>query len=399
MDTENDIAVKYRALAEGLDEAMRRRWAATEARALGRGGATRVSHATGISLPTIRKGLRELKKGIRLSPDHVRRRGGGRRPLAKQDATLVRDLRGLVSPVTRGSPTSPLRWTSKSTRHMAEALRGQGHDVSPRTVAGLLHDMGYSLQANRKTAEGTQHPDRDAQFGHIAAEVERFQARGQPVISVDTKKKELVGHFKQKGQEWERKGRPTRVLVHDFIDEGEGKAIPYGVYDVSGNTGWVSVGVDHDTSAFAVATIRAWWQRMGRRSYPQAKELLVTADAGGSNGVRARLWKAELQRLANDTGLSITVCHFPPGTSKWNKIEHRMFCHITENWRGRPLISHEVVVNLIAATTTRQGLRVSAGLDKRTYPIGTKITDMQMAALNIERADFHGDWSYTLHPN
>jgi transposase len=399
MDLEAIIAEKYRALGEELSEATRRKWAATEAKALGRGGATRVSRATGISLPTIRKGLRELKQGTRLAPGHTRRRGGGRKPLSKQDASLLRDLRKLVSPATRGSPTSALRWTSKSTSHLAEALGQQGHAISARTVAHLLHELGYSLQANRKTEEGKQHPDRDAQFGHIAAEVERFQAKGQPVISVDAKKKELVGPFRQGGREWERKGHPRRVLVHDFIDDGEGKAIPYGVYDMSDNTGWVSVGLDHDTPAFAVATIRHWWQRMGRHRYPRARELLVTADAGGSNSARARLWKAELQRLANDTGLSITVCHFPPGTSKWNKIEHRMFCHITENWRGRPLVSHEVVVNLIAATTTRQGLHVGSELDKRPYPLGIKVTDDQMAALNLQRADFHGEWNYTIHPN
>ena len=292
------------------------------------------------------------------------------------------DLRRMISPATRGSPTSPLRWMSKSTQHLAQALRNQGHNISPRTVAKLLQGMGYSLQANKKAEEGTQHPDRDAQFRHISAEVERFQAQHQPVISVDTKKKELVGPFKQGGKEWERKGGARRVLVHDFVDDGQGKAIPYGVYDVSDDVGWVSVGVDHDTPTFAVATIRAWWQRMGYRSYPQAKKILVMADAGGSNSARARLWKTELQRFANDTGLAITVCHFPPGTSKWNKIEHRMFCHITENWRGRPLVNHEVVVSLIAATTTRQGFRIRAELDTHTYPLGTKVTAAQMAVLH-----------------
>lgn len=399
MGEEDVIAVKYRALEKGLNESMRRRWAATEAKALGRGGATRVSRATGISLPTIRKGLRELEKGTELSPEHVRRRGAGRKPLSARDAGLMKALRRLVSPVTRGNPTSPLCWTSKSTHHLAESLRSQGHNVSPRTVAKLLHGMGYSLQANRKLEEGKQHRDRDAQFAHIASEVERFQSRGQPVISVDTKKKELVGPFKQGGREWEKKGQARRVLVHDFIDDGEGKAIPYGVYDVSSDVGWVSVGVDHDTPTFAVATIRAWWQRMGCLSYPQAKELLVTADAGGSNSARSRLWKAELQRLANAAGLSITVCHFPPGTSKWNKIEHRMFCHITENWRGTPLVSHEVVVNLIAATTTQKGFRIRAELDKHTYPLGTKVTAEEMAALRIAHGDFHGEWNYTIHPN
>lgn len=399
MDEEDIIAEKYRALEDGLNESVRRRWAATEAKALGRGGATRVSRATGISLPTIRKGLRELEKGIKLSVEHVRRRGAGRKPLSTRDASLMKALRMLVSPATRGSPTSPLRWTNKSTHHLAEVLRSQGHNVSPRTVAKLLHGMGYSLQANRKLEEGKQHRDRDAQFRHIASEVERFQSRGQPVISVDTKKKELVGPFRQGGREWERKRHTKRVLVHDFVDDGEGKAIPYGVYDVSDDVGWVSVGVDHDTPAFAVATIRAWWQRMGCLSHPQAKELLVTADAGGSNSARSRLWKTELQRLANDTGLSITVCHLPPGTSKWNKIEHRMFCHIAENWRGTPLVSHEVVVNLIAATKTRKGFRIRAELDKHTYPLGTKATAEEMAALRIVRDNFHGEWNYTIHPN
>jgi len=399
MNLEDIIAEKYGALGDNLDEGVRRRWAATEARALGRGGATRVSRATGISLPTIRKGLRELEQGTRLLPGRVRRSGGGRKPLSQLDATVARDLNRLVSPATRGSPTSPLCWTSKSTYHLAEALQSQGHSISPSTVARLLHVMGYSLRANRKTEEGAQHPDRDAQFQHIAAEVERFQSTGQPVISVDAKKKELVGNFKQGGREWERKKRPRRVLMHDFVDDGEGKAIPYGVYDVFSNAGWVSVGIDHDTSAFAVATIRTWWQRMGRCNYPQAKELLVTADAGGSNGVRPRLWKMELQKLANDSGLSITVCHFPPGTSKWNKIEHRMFCHITENWRGRPLVSYGVVVNLIAATTTRRGLKIRAGLDTHSYPTSIKVTDAQMDTLNLECDDFHGEWNYTIHPN
>jgi transposase len=398
MDTESVIAAKYQALEAGLPEAVRRRWAAAEARALGRGGATCVSRATGVSLPTIRKGLRELEAGRELSTERQRRPGGGRKPLAHQDASLTRDLRRLVSPVTRGSPTSPLRWTCKSTSRLAEELRARGHRVSARTVAALLHGMGYSLQSNRKVHEGEQHPDRDAQFGHIAEEVERFQARGVPVISVDTKKKELVGLFRQRGREWQPKGKPAGVRVYDFIDDAEGKAIPYGVYDMGDNSGWVNVGVDHDTPAFAVASIRAWWRRMGRRRYPKARELLVTADAGGSNSHRAKLWKVELQRLANDTGLAISVCHFPPGTSKWNKIEHRMFCHIAENWRGRPLVSYEVVVNLIASTTTRQGLHVRAALDERPYPLGIDISRDQMAALHLERSAFHGEWNYTLRP-
>jgi hypothetical protein len=398
MDSTQMIRTKFEALSAGMDEAMRRRWAATEARAIGRGGLIRVSMATKLSLPTIRRRLKELEKGSPLDPHRIRRAGGGRKRVTDKDPTLLEDLETLVDPGTRGDPMSPLRWTCKSTPQLARELCQKGHQVSAQTVATLLYELDYSLQVNQKTREGATHPDRNAQFEYIAARVQEFQRRGQPVISVDTKKKELVGDFRNGGREWQPKGRPERVRVHDFPDKELGKAIPYGVYDLAHNEGWVSVGNDHDTAAFAVASIRHWWQHMGYRSYPQASDLLIMADGGGSNSARARLWKVELQRLADDTGIRITVCHFPPGTSKWNKIEHRMFCHITENWRGKPLISHQVIVNLIANTTTQQGLKIQAQLDASVYPTGLVVSDDQLAAVHIKPDSFHGEWNYRILP-
>jgi Rhodopirellula transposase DDE domain len=396
---------KYAALGPVLDERQCRLWAAAEARALGRGGVTLVARATGITRKRIHRGLRELDvlagttpPTAKPRPGRVRRPGGGRCRLAAKDPELVRELEALVEPSTRGDPMSPLRWTCKSTENLAAELRRRGHPVSARTVAGLLKELGYSLQGLRKTKEGTAHPDRNAQFEYLNAQVGAFQERGQPVISVDTKKKELVGDFKNGGREWQPQGQPEPVRVHDFLDAALGKAIPYGVYDPKHNSGWVSVGTDHDTAAFAVQSIRTWWQQMGQRSYPDAAALLITADGGGSNSSRCRLWKTQLQRLADETGLAVTVCHFPPGTSKWNQIEHRMFCHITQNWRSRPLISHEAVIQLIGSTTTHTGLTIRAGLDTGQYPTGTKVADDELAALQIKRADFHGDWNYTVSP-
>ena len=402
MASQEMIATKFRALAPFLDERKRRLWAAAEALALGRGGVTAVAAATGLQRNTIRVGVRELQADTPTAPSsdkRVRAPGGGRKAVTEHDPTLVRDLEALVEPVTRGDPMSPLRWTCKSTRQLAVELSRQGHRVSHRKVAELLHGLNYSLQGNRKTREGTSHPDRDSQFAYINAQTEAFQRRGQPVISVDTKKKELVGDFKNAGREWQPAGHPEPVRVHDFIDRDLGKVIPYGVYDVAANQGWVSVGTDHDTPAFAVEAVRRWREQMGRPTYPEATELLITADGGGSNGSRARLWKTELQQLADETGLRITVCHFPPGTSKWNKIEHRMFCHITQNWRGRPLVSHEAIVHLIGSTTTRAGLTIRADIDTNPYPTGIKVTDAELAAVRLEPAEFHGDWNYVISPN
>jgi hypothetical protein len=373
-------------------------WAATEARAVGRGGIALVARATGISTSTIGRGLRELRTRVRVAPGRVRRPGGGRKRTVDKDPTLRRDLEGLVEPTTSGDPESPLRWTAKSVRELARALQRLGHRVSHQLVAELLAAAGYSLQANRKTREGPAHPDRDAQFRHIAAQVRQFQAAGHPVISVDTKKKELVGDFKNAGRTWRPAGQPEPVRVHDFLIPEQGKAIPYGVYDLTRNAGWVSVGIDHDTASFAVRTIGRWWQKMGRPRYPRARSLLITADAGGSNGPRVRLWKWELQQLANRTGLTITTCHFPPGTSKWNTIEHRLFSHISRNWRGQPLVSLAVIVSLISATRTATGLRVRCELDRGAYPQGRTISDEQVATLRVTPHAFHGDWNYTIHP-
>jgi hypothetical protein len=387
---------KYDTLSAMMNEKLRRRWAGCEAMAIGRGGISAVARETGLSRNTILRGMREIEAEM---PDlaeaigsqdreRVREPGAGRRRRTEEDPTLLKDLKTLLEPVTRGDPMSHLLWTSKSTRKLAAELEAKGHEVSHATIADLLADLGYSLQSTRKAKEGRQHPDRDAQFQHINRQIRAMQRRGQPVISVDTKKRELVGDFKNGGREWHRQGQPEAVRVHDFRDKELGIAIPYGVYDLNRNDGWVSVGVDHDTSEFAVASIRRWWQRMGSRAYRKAKELLITADSGGSNGSRTRLWKLRLQELADETGLAISVCHFPPGTSKWNKIEHRMFCHITENWRGRPLVSHAVIVNLIGHTTTRKGLHIKAAMDTRSYEQGVKVSNEEMATLNIMRGKF-----------
>ena len=398
------VREKYEALGPLMDERVCRRWAACEAKSLGWGGVTAVARATGLSRTTIRSGLAELKQspaGPSAQPGgkrRTRRRGGGRPRLTHSDRTLLCDLKALVEPTTRGDPQSPLQWTCKSTYHLADELVHQGHQVSHDTVARLLEEMDYSLQANRKTREGSDHPDRNAQFEYINRRVKAFQKRGQPVVSVDTKTKELIGDFKNPGREWRPQGSPEPVRTHDFKDKELGKGIPYGIYDMTCNNGWVSVGVDHDTAQFATATLRRWWQKMGSLTYPDAQELLVTADAGGSNGSRCRLWKVALQELADAIGLRISVCHFPPGTSKWNKIEHRMFCQITENWRGRPLISRAVIVNLIGNTTTRTGLCIKAELDTNHYETGIKVTDEELASVRIRRAKFHGEWNYTILP-
>jgi transposase len=399
------IEAKFLGLSGRLDEATLRMWAATEARSLGRGGVSVVAKAIGMSRTTIHAGLAELKAAAsaksevkRETRPRIRAAGGGRKKLTAKDAGLLRDLDALVEPTTRGDPMSPLRWTCKSTYRLAEELQQQGHEVSQRTVCDLLAQMEYSLQSTRKTREGGQHEDRDAQFAHIARTVAEYQAAGDPAVSVDTKKKELIGDFKNAGKEWQPKGTPEEVRVHDFIDPELGKVAPYGVYDLTANAGWVNVGIDHDTAEFAVESIRRWWREMGEATYPRAARLLITADCGGSNGHRVRLWRRELQKLADELMRVIQVCHFPPGTSKWNKIEHRMFCHITANWRGRPLLSRQVVVNLIGSTTTREGLRIKAGLDEKNYAKGIKVTDEELATLVIERDEFHGEWNYRLSP-
>ena len=396
------IASRYAALSMLMDERMRRQWAAAEARSYGWGGIRAVSRATGLSPNTIAKGLAELESH-EADPSvarsgRLRKSGAGRKRATDADPGLAAALERLVDPVTRGDPRSPLRWTCTSTAQLARELTRQGHPVSPRTVGRLLKASGYSLQGNRKTKEGADHPDRNAQFEYINATVVGFQGRGQPVISVDTKKKELVGEFRNGGREWQREGEPVEVLVHDFMDKDLGKAIPYGVYDLTANQGWVSVGIDHDTARFAVEAIHRWWRKMGSRCHRGARELLITADGGGSNGSRCRLWKVALQGLADRLGMPIHVCHLPPGTSKWNKIEHRMFCHITQNWRGRPLVSHEVIIGLIANTATAQGLRICAELDTASYPTGVKVTDDELAAVRLKRDAFHGDWNYCVLP-
>ena len=399
MVDERLIETKYKMLLTSFTERTRRLWAATEARMAGRGGFAAVVRATGISPTTLAKAGRELGERDPLPPERVRRSGGGRKRTESLDPDVLPTLERLVEPTTRGDPESPLRWTCKSTRNLAEELRGQGHSLSHVTVARLLAEADYSLQGNRKTMEGTSHPDRNAQFEYINARSAQQLKRGQPVISVDTKKKELVGAFKNAGREWRPQGEPEAVRVHDFIDPEQGKAIPYGVYEVQRNVGWVSVGVTHDTSAFAVETIRKWWRHMGKKAYPRATSLLITADSGGSNGARVRLWKFDLQRLANKTGLAIHVCHFPPGTSKWNKIEHRLFSFITQNWRGKPLRTRAAIVNMIASTRTRTGLKVRCVLDTHHYPKAVKVSDAQMQQLRLSPHDFHGDWNYTIAPN
>jgi Rhodopirellula transposase DDE domain len=399
VQTEDALARRLAEIRPHLNERQWRLLLGAEARALGRGGIKLVAEASGADPDTVGRGARELEQGV--APDaRVRGEGAGRPPVEDVDPGVVDALRALVDPDSRGDPESPLRWTTKSTTKIADELAKAGHPVSPDTAGRLLKDDGYSLQSNAKTVEGRQHPDRDGQFRHINDEVMAFQAAGDPVISVDCKKKELVGSYKNAGREWQPKGKPEQVNVHDF--KGElGKAVPYGVYDLSADTGWVSVGADGDTAQFAVESIRRWWAKVGRDTYPQAHRLLITADSGGSNGARLRLWKVELAKLADEIGVPISVCHLPPGTSKWNKIEHRLFAQISANWRGRPLESHEVIINTIAATTTRSGLKVRAELDTGSYPTGIKISDKEMKQLeatSITRHEFHGNWNYTIHP-
>jgi transposase len=397
MEAGQVLAAKFQAIFPHLDERQRRLLMGAEARALGHGGIRLVARAAGVREATVSLGVDELDSGA--APlGRARRPGGGRKRAADVDPGLRPALLALVEPDERGDPMSPLRWTTKSTRKLAAELTAQGHKVSADTVGDVLREEGFSLQGNAKTIEGRQHPDRDAQFHYINEQVKAHQAAGEPVVSVDTKKKELVGQFKNAGREWRPKGQPVATRTHDFPDDSMGKAVPYGVYDITGNAGWVSVGTDHDTAAFAVESIRRWWKAAGSSDYPLARRLLITADAGGSNGYRTRAWKAELAALAVETGLEITCCHFPPGTSKWNKVEHRLFSHITMNWRGRPLTSHEVIVQTIAATTTATGLRVHAELDTSAYDTGVKISNRQMDALPLTRHDWHGDWNYTLRP-
>jgi hypothetical protein len=400
VQSEETLAAKFAVLLPLLDERQRRLAMGAEARALGHGGIKAVARAAGTSAVTVSRGVAELEAGDR-PLGRTRRPGGGRKPVTATDPGVGPALLSLVEPESRGDPESPLRWTTKSTRQLARALADVGHTVSAPTVAKLLRAEGFSLQGNAKAIEGSQHPDRDAQFRYLNDQASDHIATGDPVISVDTKKKELVGRFKNGGREWRPQGQPEQVNVHDFMDKQLGKAIPYGVYDVAGNAGWVNVGTDHDTAAFAVAAIRTWWHKSGQAAYPDARRLLITADGGGSNGYRTRLWKVELAGLAEETGLAVTVCHLPPGTSKWNKIEHRLFSHISMNWRGRPLTSHEVIVQTIAATTTRTGLTVDAELDTGSYPKGVKITDQQMKDLErrtLRRHEFHGEWNYSLTP-
>jgi len=399
MDVGAGIQQRFGALHEVLDERSRRLVAAAESLALGRGGISAVSRATGVSRQVIRQGLAELNQPPMRPTGRVRRPGGGRKRAVEKEPSLAADLESLVEPVTRGDPESPLRWTCKSVRRLAEELRPLGHRVSYPVVAELLHELGYSLQANRKTKEGDSHPDRNAQFEHINQKVKRYMTVRQPVVSVDTKKKELVGDFKNGGREWRPQGDPEKVRVHDFAIGELGKATPYGIFDLAQNVGWVSVGVDHDTSAFAVESLRRWWYSMGKPTYPQARRLLITADSGGSNGSRVRLWKLELQKLADETKLRIAVCHFPPGTSKWNKIEHRLFSFISQNWRGKPLTSLEVIVSLIAATSTRKGLKVRSEPDTGSYPAGVKVTEAEMSQVLLHRDKFHGDWNYEISPH
>ena len=412
MDSMESVGAKYQALSGRLDEATLRLWVAAEARSLGRGGVSLVAKAVGVSRTTIYAGLAEIAAmdGSRGSGGavametgagsrRVRARGGGRKRLVERDEGLLAAMDALVEPASRGDPMSPLRWTCKSTSKLAQELAAQGHPVSQRTVCHLLAQMNYSLQSVRKTREGGQHPDRDAQFQYIARMVTQYQSERQPVISVDTKKKELIGDFKNAGREWRPTGEPEQVRVHDFLDPELGKVSPYGVYDLTANEGWVSVGIDHDTAEFAVESIRRWWLEMGRPLYGDAQRLLITADCGGSNGYRVRLWRMQLQRLADELGLEVRVCHFPPGMSKWNKIEHRMFCHITHNWRGRPLLTRQVVVNLIGSVKTAQGLRVKAALDENAYAPGNKVSDAELAGVAIERDEFHGEWNYRIRPH
>jgi len=394
------IRAKYDVLKSELDERRRRIWAAVEANSLGYGGVAVVAKATGISYRTIKAGRKELKESLEneqeLSKRRIRKKGGGRKRLLDKDSEVLNLLNALVDPTSRGDPMSPLKWTCKSTRRLARELVARGHTISHTKVSKLLNKLGYSLQSTRKRMEGKTHPDRNAQFEFINDKVKGFQKQNQPIISVDAKKKELIGRFSNAGREYQPKGEPEETETYDFPSLSDGKGIPYGVYDMTNNHGWVSVGTDHDTAQFSVNTIRQWWHQMGRDLYPNSEELLITADGGGSNGSRLRLWKYELQRFVDETQLVVSVCHFPPGTSKWNKIEHRMFSHITKNWRGRPLISHEVIVNLISNTTTEAGLEIQAALDPGEYPTGIKVSDKDMATLRLEKSEFHGEWNYTL---
>ena len=396
------IEEEFRDISYALDERRIRLWCAAKAKAYnrkyGRGGVMAVHQATGVSRPRIYAGLKEIESEQKLEEGRVRRGGGGRKKITEKQPGILEDLEKLVEPLSRGDPVSPLRWTSKSTYRLRDELVSQGYQISQPQVGKLLGELEYSLQAPRKNQEGGNHPDRDEQFNYINEQVQAFQQRRAPAISVDTKKKENIGNYGNKGREYHPKGQPSQVKVHDFVDKALGKVAPYGIYDLEKNEGFVNVGISHDTAEFAVNSIRNWWYEMGQPEYPQAAELLITADCGGSNGYRVRLWKIELQKLADELGLSIQVCHFPPGTSKWNKIEHKMFCYISENWRGRPLISRQTVVKLISHTTTRKGLKIKAKLDENVYDKGRKVTDEELAAVNIEHADFHGEWNYTIKP-
>ena len=398
MDTDEQIYLRFAQLAPTFNERSLRFFAAAEANALGYGGVSRLSRITGLSRPTIEKGQRELRDASTLSSERIRREGGGRKKTCAVDGTLLSDLENLVEPLSRGDPMSPLRWTCKSTRALAGALLAHGHATSQRMVWTLLHGLGYSLQANRKTQEGNQHPDRNAQFEHINAQVSRALRAGTPVISVDTKKKELIGNYKNNGRKWHRKGETPQVEGHDFAGPTVPRAYPYGIYDVANNTGHVVIGTDHDTGQFAVASIRGWWRAEGRPLYPKAKRLLITADGGGSNGYRLRLWKRELQRLSNELAFPIAVCHFPRGTSKWNKVEHRLFSFISSNWRGEPLTDYETMAKLISSTKTASGLTVTCVLDRRRYPVKTSVPDEEFKKINLKPAKFHGEWNYTIRP-
>ncbi|MBI5452676.1 ISAzo13 family transposase [Candidatus Gottesmanbacteria bacterium] len=398
MNIERIIAEKFRFMSPTLNEQSRRRWVATEAKAIGRGGVSLVARATGISRNTIAKGIDELALSKTVNEKHIRKKGGGRKSCTTNDKSLEHDIELLVEPTSRGDPESPLKYTIKSTRVLERELNQLGHHVSYPTVASLLHHKGYSLQANKKTCEGSSHPDRNAQFEFINKDVKKCQKLKEPVISVDTKKKELVGNFKNNGQEWHKKGKPEEVRVHDFEIPELGKVVPYGIYDIDNNHGWINLGIDSDTAEFAVESIRRWWKNLGKKSYPRAKTLTITADSGGSNSSRARLWKYELQRFSDETGLQIRVRHFPPGTSKWNKIEHRLFSFISQNWRGKPLISHAVIINLISSTTTKTGLKVDCKLDTNKYQTGKKISDEEFSTIQLVPEKFHGDWNYTIRP-
>ena len=393
------LQLKYSALVDYLDERGRRRWAATEAMALGRGGIVAVAAATGLSDRTVKNGIQEIKTAVAVSPGRQRRPGGGRKPLEDHQPNLVQAVEKLVEPFELGDPQSPLRWTCKSLTNLQAELYAQGFQAGRTKIAGILVSLGYSLQSNRKTREGADHPDRNKQFEHIAGRVAACRRGGRPAISVDTKKKEVLGRKKNAGKEYRPKGTPVEVDTHDFPDPEFGKAVPYGVYDIEENEAWVSIGISSDTAEFAVEAIRRWWRELGQERYTNPRRLLITADSGGSNGHRNRLWKLELQRLANETGMTIEVCHYPPGTSKWNKIEHRLFCHITHNWRGVPLESHEIVVNLVSSTRTSEGLEVHCWIDDSTYETGRKVTDEEMKSVRLKRNTFHGDWNYEIQPN